>query len=60
VSTSMEDARLAHHAAEARLRVAAVPAPPQQPVPETHVAALATAHEGRPTVAEQQKRQVYP
>jgi hypothetical protein len=52
---------MAHHAAEENARLAAVPAPsPQGPAPESHVEAMATAHEGRPTVAEQQKRTVYP
>ena len=52
--------RLAHAAAEERARLAAVPAPSPQPQPESHAEAMATAHEGRPTVAEQQKRTVYP
>ena len=51
---------MAHHAAEENARLAAVPAPSPQPRPESHVEAMATAHEGRPTVAEQQKRTVYP
>ena len=57
---SDESVRLAHHAAEQRAREAAVPAPAPQPQPESHIEAMATAHEGRPTVAEQQKRTVYP
>ena len=51
---------MAHHAAEENARLAAVPVLSPQPRPESHVEAMATAHEGRPTVAEQQKRTVYP
>lgn len=57
---SDEDVRLAHAAAEENARLAQVPAPSPQPQTEHHVEAMATAHEGRPTVAEQQQRLVYP
>jgi hypothetical protein len=52
-----EDLRLQHNAAEQAARQAAVPAPsPQPPVPG-HETEVLTSHEGRPTQAEQQKRE---
>ena len=60
MTTPDESARLSHHRAEERAREAAVPAPSPQPRPETHSEALVTAHEGRPTVAEQKKRGFIP
>jgi hypothetical protein len=55
-----EDVRLAHYAAEARLREARVPAPSLQPAVPGHEDEVMAAHEGRPTVAEQRQRPVYP
>jgi hypothetical protein len=60
MTTPDEDVRLGHYRAEERARAAAVPAPSPQPRPETHDQAIVTAHEGRPTVAEQEKRGHYP
>jgi hypothetical protein len=60
MATPEEQLRLGHLAASQREASAAVPAPSAQPRPESHTEAMATAHEGRPTVAEQQKRKVYP
>jgi hypothetical protein len=53
---SDEDVRLAHYAAEQRAREALVRVPSPQPVPETHEEAIVSAHEGRPTVAVQDKQ----
>lgn len=55
-----EDVRLAHYATEARARQALLRAPSPQGRPESHAEALMAAHEGRPTVAEQRKRECYP
>lgn len=57
---SDESTRLAHHAAEARARESAVPAPSPQPAVSDHAAEVMASHEGKPTVAEQQKRTCYP
>jgi hypothetical protein len=51
-----EQRRLAHHQAETAAREATIRAPSAQPRPESHTEAMATAHEGRPTVAAQQKK----
>jgi hypothetical protein len=56
VTTPEEHQRLAYLAACEAGALSMVPAPSPQPQPESHTAAMATAHEGRPTVAEQQKR----
>ena len=51
-----EQLRLAHLAACEGLALSAVPPPSPQPKVETHPEAMAVSHEGRPTVAQQQKR----
>jgi hypothetical protein len=50
-----EDVRLAHYAAEQAAREKLIRAPSPQVVPETHEQAIMAAHEGRPTVAVQDK-----
>lgn len=60
MSTPEEHLRLAHLVACEAEALSRVPAPSPQPAPESHTTAMATAHEGRPTVAEQQKRECYP
>ena len=57
-----EQLRLAHLAACEAIAVSAIPAPSPQPQAESHSEAIVTAHEGRPTVATQQKRkwEVFP
>jgi hypothetical protein len=57
-----EDVRLAHYRAEARTRLARVPAPSPQPAVPDHETELRISHEGRPTVREQQQEWsvVYP
>jgi hypothetical protein len=56
VSTSDEDIRLAHLAAEGRARQSLVPvsAPPVEDH-RTHAGELQIAHQGRPTSSEQRK-----
>jgi hypothetical protein len=63
VSTSDEDIRLGHLAAEGRARQSRVPAsaPPAEDS-RTHEDELRVAHEGRPTLSDQRKQEwrVYP
>jgi hypothetical protein len=57
---SDESLRLAHYAAEQRARDAAVPAVRPPAVVPVHSDEILGSHEGRPSVREQQRREVYP